>query len=287
MREWSLVGFTLLAQLAVGLFWALLLAGWAAGGGIVPGAGLLLVGPLLLAAAAVSVLHLGSPLGAWRALSNQRGSWLSREILFLALFGGGWALSVWLLRTGPADGLRHVVEAATGLCGLGLVYSMARVYRLRTVPGWGGWLTPAAFLLAAGSVGGLAGALLLVLGAPDGEAGGVADFAAGAPLLLAGLCLAAELLLEPRWRAWRVAARELTDPGLFGGTAESAMGRSGRLRAALLATALVLSLAVWPVAAVAGQAELAGLLAGAFVAAAAAAVAGRLGFYLGYARRGV
>ncbi len=41
------------------------------------------------------------------------------------------------------------------LCGLGLVYSMARVYRLRSMPAWDTRKTPLAFLISALLLGGL------------------------------------------------------------------------------------------------------------------------------------
>ena len=40
---------------------------------------------------AVSVLHLGRPLGAWRAFLGLRTSWMSREILAFSIFAGAAA----------------------------------------------------------------------------------------------------------------------------------------------------------------------------------------------------
>jgi anaerobic dimethyl sulfoxide reductase subunit C (anchor subunit) len=56
------------------------------------------------------------------------------------------------------------------LLGLSLIYSMANAYRLRTVPAWNTWATPASFFTTAFLLGALAvGATLVVnSGAPPG-----------------------------------------------------------------------------------------------------------------------
>ncbi|HEY3312303.1 MAG TPA: DmsC/YnfH family molybdoenzyme membrane anchor subunit [Anaerolineales bacterium] len=145
--ELPLVAFTLLVQMAVGAFWASL---WLFSGlwnlvqsdsaplrlapALVPGL------PLALGAL-ISFGHLGHKRNAWRALGNLGKSWLSREILFLGLFGAGWLLTLqfsgWLL------------AVITALLGLGLIFSMASVYRLRSMANWNTWRTFAGFLLSA------------------------------------------------------------------------------------------------------------------------------------------
>ncbi len=77
--EWGLVLFTLVIPVLVAWFAAGLLrpalkphSGWFAGAG--------------LAVFAMSALHLGKPLRAWRAILNVESSWLSREIVFSAGF---------------------------------------------------------------------------------------------------------------------------------------------------------------------------------------------------------
>lgn len=225
MREWSLVSFTLLSQLAVGLFWAVGLATCHGGPAwffpIVP---YLVVGSLGLAAALTSLLHLGSPWNAWRAVRNLRSSWLSREILFLGLLGGGWAVMgllyipgsseppVTALSAGSISG-HAVLTGAVALTGAGFIYSMARVYRLRTVPTWSTGLTTADFFLTAGALGGLVGALLLAATTPD--AAGAARWSMRAPLAMAGLSLALAVALESRWHSLRSSMRQLIDAGLF------------------------------------------------------------------------
>jgi DMSO reductase anchor subunit len=249
MRERSLVGFTLMAQTAVGLLWSLAAVG-------LPTTPLLLVAALTAAAGGASLLHLGSPRRAWRALGNLRVSWLSREILFLGLFGLGVILmlgAAWIGR--PATGLRHAITIATAVAGGGLLYSMARVYRLRTVPAWDTPLTTASFFLTAGSLGGLAAGTLL---------------ASRVPVLIAVLCLAVELTLEPAWRR-----RRPPSPA------------PAPQRVPLLILAILL----------AGTAALPGPFAGtglylpalalALAAAVAAAIQGRSAFYRGVGQLGI
>jgi anaerobic dimethyl sulfoxide reductase subunit B len=168
MREPSLVAFTLLAQTAVGLFCSLLAVRSVAG----PEADALLatpflaVGPLMMAAMLVSLLHLGRPLRAWRAMANVRTSWLSREIASSLVFLTGWAayLGMNAAGWGPPAG-RLALGGAVALAGIGHVYSMARVYRLRTVPAWDSSATTAAFMLTTAALGTLAAAVMVWLAA--------------------------------------------------------------------------------------------------------------------------
>jgi DMSO reductase anchor subunit len=293
VRERSLVAFTLLAQMAVGLFWALTGAWWllgdavgagassAAGAGGAVGAGLraplLAVGPLVGAAALVSLLHLGTPRNAWRALGNLRVSWLSREILLVTLFAGGWAVVAGMhwAGAGPASA-RLALAGAVSVAGAGLVYSMARVYRIRTVPAWDTWLTTASFFLTAGHLGALAAALALLLALGPTPAVQLLG-------LLAATALAAELWLEPGWRARRRMAGARVEPGLH--SAPAAAGPAGARRATLLLMALALALGVsLGVPGDGGHPAMIGL---ALAAAMAAGVAGRAAFYGSYARTGV
>jgi Fe-S-cluster-containing dehydrogenase component/DMSO reductase anchor subunit len=87
--EWPLVLFTLLAAflfatVAASLFGAPLLDP-------------MTYIALALGSVIVSIVHLGKPLRAWRALANVHTSWLSREIVAFTLFlgGSGLFLFVW------------------------------------------------------------------------------------------------------------------------------------------------------------------------------------------------
>jgi anaerobic dimethyl sulfoxide reductase subunit C (anchor subunit) len=159
MEEGPLILFTLLLQAACGAAWILAgLTRWLALRGDPAGQALAARGWPAIAAMAVlglvvSGAHLGVPLNAWRAASNWRSSWLSREILAAAAFTGA-ALAA---GSGPLDGWGRALAL---LCGPVLLLCMANAYRLGPVPAWNSWLTPAAFgttalLLGTLAVGGI------------------------------------------------------------------------------------------------------------------------------------
>ena len=143
-------GFALLLLLGLGAPLGLLPA--SSGFGCVAlGVAILLAGAGLVA----SVFHLGRPERAWRAFSQWRSSWLSREGVFsvltflpAAVFGIGW---VFLGATGRLFGLcgilTAVLAAATVYC-TGMIYAS-----LKPIHQWhNGWVVPA--YLALGLMGG-------------------------------------------------------------------------------------------------------------------------------------
>lgn len=146
---------------------------------------LLLIGGGLIS----STLHLGNPQRAWRALSQWRTSWLSRE--------GVMALVTFVPLTLNAFSVifldRHLIWA--GLAGTVLaaitVYCTAMIYAsLKAIDAWHTPLTPASYLLFSGAGGALAASL----------------FAASGTGPWAGLAIAGMLLLVAAWAvklAWR------------------------------------------------------------------------------------
>lgn len=279
MRERALVCFTLAAQAAAGLAWAvaaLRLFGGTAGPPLVWL--LLAIGPLLGIAAAAGSLHLGSPRNAWRALANVRTSWLSREAASAAALATTWLLLVLLEWRGHAAGTAAAwLVAGSAVAGAALVVSMAALYRLRAVPAWDSPLTTAAFLLTAGSLGAVLAALLL--------AAGGADAAAVRGLLAAGAaCVAVQGALEPFRRRLVTAAAATVDRGLFPEVSANRRGWATVLAVAAVA-ALVAAAVAWPTLHTApAPARIAALLPGA-AAAAASAMLARAEFYAAYARR--
>jgi anaerobic dimethyl sulfoxide reductase subunit B (iron-sulfur subunit) len=139
-EEVPLILFTLFTQMAAGGFWAML---WTYPDGTVllP---LLLIGLCLGAGMLASLAHLGTKRNAWRALANLRRSWLSREILFTGLFGVGWLFTV--LQSLIWQRLALEWLGLTATFGLGLVYSMSRVYQLPAIPAWNTWKTNIVFI---------------------------------------------------------------------------------------------------------------------------------------------
>ena len=148
-EEAPLILFTLLAQMAVGGFWAMLWMFprvWALAEQETTLLSSFLVGLCLGAGMLASLAHLGTKKNVWWALSNLRRSWLSREILFTGLFGAGWLFTI----LESAIWRRSTIEwmGLTAALGLGLVYSMSRVYRLPAIPAWNTWRTNAVFMVS-------------------------------------------------------------------------------------------------------------------------------------------
>jgi formate dehydrogenase iron-sulfur subunit len=140
--HWPLVVMLVLTQLSVGAFvalWLLDLLGDGSRLSISALVSLALAGVSL----AVSTLHLGRPVFAWRALRGLRRSWLSREVLALSAFAGVAAIYAGILllhlRGGPWAGL------LTALCGAAGVLCSARIYLVRARPAWFSAYTVAEF----------------------------------------------------------------------------------------------------------------------------------------------
>lgn len=138
-NEWSLILFTLLVQMSIGAF-TLFAINIFNGINFVEGMKtyyLLSVLIVLICAMLSSFLHLGNSKNAIHSLNNIRSSWLSREIIFLVLFAVivcanllfhlqeiiNLELELWILLTGM-------------IIGLLTIYSMSKLYILKTVPVW-------------------------------------------------------------------------------------------------------------------------------------------------------
>ncbi|MCZ2098456.1 MAG: dimethyl sulfoxide reductase anchor subunit [Anaerolineae bacterium] len=152
-REWALVFFTIAAQMSVGSFVVLGIVHFFATrkAGIVEAdrlsdRALLAIGPVLVLGLLASLLHLGTPLKAYRAISNLGESWLSWEILFGVLFavlGAAFAFMQWRKLGTPQA--RQIVAILTAIVGLALVFAMSQVYMVRTQPAWDTLATPISF----------------------------------------------------------------------------------------------------------------------------------------------
>lgn len=175
-KEWPLVAFTIVGQMAVGIFltaffpWALLAVVFPASAGPPPDGAtqglrialLALVFALLAAAALVSFFHLHHPFRARYVLSNLRTSWLSREILFELGFMAFVALGAFLTWRGPTGvGLLNAVLALAGLMGIMFLVSMSKLYMLPAAPAWNHAYTPLSFIMTALALGAMATALLI------------------------------------------------------------------------------------------------------------------------------
>ena len=171
-----------------------------------------LAGGLAVAGLLSSTFHLGHPERAWRAFSQWRSSWLSREgvcaVATLVLFG----LYCLPVLFGGAPIAMLGLPVAT--LALATVFTTAMIYaQLKTVPQWNSVLTPAVYLGFA-----LASGFLLA------AAAGRADALLGLPVALGAL-----VLLVIAWGlklAWWRAAKENT-LSARGMTRESATGLGG------------------------------------------------------------
>lgn len=159
--EWPLALFTLLGQGAAGIFLAVVLvreiiarrseagAGEAIKATLLPS---LVAGGLLVAATIVSLLHLGSPLGAFRSIFQIGSSWLSREIAATGLFGVLWLVTMLVERRGAAS---LWLGRVTAVAGVVLVLCMSMIYQSSVIPAWTTAYTMVSFVATALVLGGI------------------------------------------------------------------------------------------------------------------------------------
>lgn len=93
-----------------------------------------------------SLVHLGQPQRAWRALSQWRTSWLSREgIMALVTYVPAIVLIVLATKSGA---MLEIAGAVMALLALGTVICTAMIYAsLKPIPAWRHWLVVPSFLI--------------------------------------------------------------------------------------------------------------------------------------------
>ena len=156
-NDWSLIFFTLLSQLGVGIVLVLGIIYFAntqhfhalqSGGPIRTPQFIALVA--IAIATFISFFHLGHPAHAFHAANNLGSSWLSREILGIGLFGAGvflvFLISVFKWQNAA---LVTTILIFTVITGLFLVYAMSGIYMIGTIPAWNIWFTPFHFFMSA------------------------------------------------------------------------------------------------------------------------------------------
>jgi sulfite dehydrogenase (quinone) subunit SoeC len=161
-----------------------------------------------------STFHLGHPERAWRAMSQWRSSWLSREgilaIATLTVFAAYAIFWIFLKARVPALGL------AASLLALATIFATAMIYtQLKSVPAWHSWLTPACYL-----------AFALQSGLVTSGALGISSAAVSLPALAFVATASAWLL---KWAWWRNAARGFARTASNTGTA-TGLGGLGQVR---------------------------------------------------------
>lgn len=164
MREFALVAFSILAQMSVGSFIILgvvhLFVERKAGldqADQMRDRALLAIVPILGLGLLASLLHLGNPLIAYKAVSKVGSAWLSREILLGATFfvvGAAFAFMQW--KKISTTTVRNIIAVIAALIGLVLVFIMSQVYQIRTVPAWNTIATPITFFTTTFLLGTLA-----------------------------------------------------------------------------------------------------------------------------------
>jgi DMSO reductase anchor subunit len=216
----SIIAFTTASGAGYGL---LFLLGLAAPAGLIPAtrwlgvAGLGLALGLITLGLCASLLHLGHPERAWRAVSQWRSSWLSREGLMALLtylpalaFAAGWVLrgstGSWI----AMSGLLAAVGAALTVYCTSMIYAS-----LKPIREWRQPLVPPVYLSFALMTGALLlHALLLLFGAARGWTAALA-------------LLATMLAFGLKGRYWAAIGRAEAGP-----TSESAtgLGALGKVR---------------------------------------------------------
>jgi sulfite dehydrogenase (quinone) subunit SoeC len=203
---YSVIVFSTLSGAGYGLWALAALAGAAHGpassfafGGLVMAIGFGLVTIGLLA----STLHLGHPERAWRAMSQWRSSWLSREgVMALVTYAPamifGW---LWLDPASTPHAIRAAGLVLAAMCAFTVACTAMIYASLPTVRQWRQPLVLPVYLVMAVATG---AALLLAIATPFGRGAAV----------LAGIAIIALLVAVALklwyWRAIDTASRDLT-----------------------------------------------------------------------------
>lgn len=151
-----------------------------------------------------STWHLGHPERAWRAISQWRTSWLSREGALALLTYLPWAIFATAGILAMNDGLVLISGLLTAVLALATVGATAMIYQsLKPIPAWSSWTTlPGYLLLSLATGGGLMFAIAALLGyIPDPLITRVAHIAAGPAILVKLIAWGRLARATPRSRA--------------------------------------------------------------------------------------
>jgi formate dehydrogenase iron-sulfur subunit len=192
-----LVVMLVLTQLSAGAFFI-----DAAGATVIPAEVGSTLGPvhslvavtLGLAALAASLLHLGRPLYAFRALLGLKTSWMSREILAFGLFAPLailYATSFWFAPLAPLQGFLRATVATTGTAG---VLCSVLIYHVTRRAWWNAPATASKFFLTAAILGLATTGVTLTVGASRLASPALAAQLVGLKTPLVRLMVAAALL---------------------------------------------------------------------------------------------
>jgi len=138
---YSVIVFTTFSGAGYGLLVAMALFGIT--GGVPPDrwlgvSGFVLALGMITGGLLSSTFHLGHPERAWRALSQWRSSWLSREgVLAIVTYLPALLLAFWWVVLGSLDGAANLFAMMTIVLSIMTVLSTAMIYAsLRTIRAW-------------------------------------------------------------------------------------------------------------------------------------------------------
>ena len=171
IREWALITFTILAQMAAGAMLVLMVVrAYLTSKATTQDADAMLDGPLFIVvpimglALLASLLHLDNLINVVKAVPNLDSSWLSREVVLGVVFvvlAVVYTFMQW--RKLGSSIVRTVIGWITALVGLSQVYAMSMVYMIRTQPAWNTLATPVTFFASSLLLGGLVVAVAMLI----------------------------------------------------------------------------------------------------------------------------
>lgn len=205
-------GYGLLIWLALGVLFQSVPLSWSFGLVSMGLALILITGGLLS-----STAHLGHPERSWRAFSQWRSSWLSREgVLAVATYLPAGLLGIAWVFFEKIDGIIVLFAILTAILAVATVYCTAMIYAsLRTIRAWAQPLTMPNYLLLALASGGLLFNLVLSVFRP---------VPAWSLLLALAITIGALLLKRAYWSA--IDHEEPT----YTAEAATGLGRIGKVR---------------------------------------------------------
>jgi sulfite dehydrogenase (quinone) subunit SoeC len=218
---YSVILFTTASGAGYGLLAWLALFAWLGAVPATSGFGLIGIGlalVLICIGLLSSTFHLGRPERAWRAFSQWRTSWLSREgVAAMATFVPAVALGIGWGLFGTYDGIWNLAALASLVLAIVTVYCTGMIYQsLPTIRAWKHWLVTPIYLVLAVATGGLLSLLVTRM------------FGVKLPAfeIVVGAWLALGLVLKSAY--WK-----LIDAAPRGFTAEQAtgLGKLGKVRA--------------------------------------------------------
>jgi DMSO reductase anchor subunit len=173
---------------------------------------------LITAGLLSSTAHLGRPERAWRAFSQWRSSWLSREgVMAVATYVPAGLVAVGWVMLERVDGILALLAVLTAVCAVGTLYTTGMIYAsLRTIRQWHQPLTAPIYIglgLASGAV--LLNFLIKLFGH------GAASWSIG---LAVGCLLVAAWM---KWTYWQVIDAE---PRTYTAGAATGLGHLGKVR---------------------------------------------------------